>query len=294
MKARERESESKLDNVTQFNAVYKEVFFMERLVVHAPKPTPHYHYHNGYELYYLYSGERYYFIKDRTYHLEKGALVFIDPYTIHCSANFEESGFDRMLFNFRKEFIEKLLLALGVADPFECYRRFSRVIQLNLHERAFVETLFETMLDEYNKGDAASEAYIQTSLTQLLLFISKSEHQLESPPLDYTNPTHKIISEITGYINNNYSSDITLGSISEKFHISSCYFSRTFKKATGLSFTEYLNNVRIKEAQKFLHKTDMSILDIAETVGFKSNTHFGRVFKRIVGMSPLAFRKSTS
>lgn len=292
MKAKKQESVSVMDSRGQFRAVHKSVFFMERKAIQKPSPSQYYHYHDCYEMYYLYSGERYYFIKDKTYHVKSGSLIFIEPYTIHCSANFEEYGFDRLLFNFRKEFVEKLLLAAGVENPFECFEKNGHVIQLDLHERAFAESLFDTMMSEQRADSEISEAYMKTSLVQLLLFISKNKHQLEAPPLDYANPTHKIISEITGYINNFYSEDITLSLISELFHISPCYFSRTFKSTTGFSFTEYLNNVRIKESQKYLASTSMSIMDVASSVGFKSNTHFGRVFKSMIGMSPLNYRQS--
>ncbi len=291
MKAKKQEDKYRIESSSQFCAVYKSAFFMERKAVSSPKPSQNYHYHDCYEMYYLYSGERYYFIENKTYHVEKGALVFIEPYTIHCSANFEEYGFDRMLLNFKSEFIDELLRAVGAEDPFECYEKSSHVIQLDLYERRFVEILLAAMAKEYSADDA-SQAYLKTSLVQLLLFISKNEHQLEAPPFDYANPTHRMVSEITGYINNNYSEDITLDKIASMFHISPCYFSRAFKRDTGFSFTEYLNNVRIKEVQKLLDHSDMSILEISEAVGFNSNTHFGRVFKNIIGMSPLAYKGS--
>ena len=69
------------------------------------------------------------------------------------------------------------------------------------------------------------------------------------------------------------------------------YFSRVFKRATGVSFTEYLNGVRIKEAQRLLIKTDKTIYDIAEAVGYKSASHFGRSFTAITGISPSEYRR---
>ena len=57
-----------------------------------------------------------------------------------------------------------------------------------------------------------------------------------------------------------------------------------------MSFTEYLNNVRIKEARILLEKSDMRVIDIAEAVGYSSSCHFGRVFKSVVGDSPLGYR----
>ena len=87
---------------------------------------------------------------------------------------------------------------------------------------------------------------------------------------------------------------MTLQTISERFYISPYYFSRTFKQITGFTFIEYLNGVRIKEAQKLLRKTNLSIGKIAESVGYQNNTHFGRLFKKATGISPLAYRKQCS
>lgn len=60
---------------------------------------------------------------------------------------------------------------------------------------------------------------------------------------------------------------------------------------TGLTFTEYLNYIRVKEAKELLCKSAESITQISEKVGYESITHFGRVFKKLTGVSPLKYRK---
>lgn len=277
---------------TNFEVVYKSAFFLERKNVPSPKPSQKYHYHDCYELYYLYSGERYYFIKDKTYHVNEGSFVLIKPYEIHCTANFAQYGYDRLLINFKKDYLEKFLDAMESTNPFECFEKNLHTIILTPHEQHFAELMLDNMLCEYQSGNALDNVYLKTCLMQLLLFISKNHRHPTNDIYSYVDSTHKTISEITGYINNNYYEDITLALISELFYISPCYFSRTFKKVSGLSFTEYLNNVRIKEARKLLYKTDMSIAQVAEKTGFKSNTHFDRIFKSITGMSPLTYKKS--
>ena len=109
---------------------------------------------------------------------------------------------------------------------------------------------------------------------------------------DERNSYHKTISDISTYICNNFKDDINLKNISEQFFISPSYFSRTFKKVTGLTFVEYLNSIRIKESQKLIATTTLTIAEISEIVGYKSNTHFGRIFKNIVGTTPNASRQS--
>lgn len=277
---------------SNFEAVFKSSFFMERQNVPSPRPSQNYHYHDCYELYYLYSGERYYFIKDKTYHVESGAFVLIKPYEIHCTANFAQHGYDRLLINFKKDYLEKFLIATTNTNLFECFDKNIHTIMLNPQQQHFAELILENMLQEYHPESISENDYLKTSLMQLLMFIGKHRSSSGDNIFNYVNSTHKTISEITGYINNHYYEDITLASISEYFYISPCYFSRIFKKLSGLSFTEYLNNVRIKEARKLLYKTDMSIGEVAEATGFKSNTHFDRVFKNIMGISPLNYKKS--
>ena len=272
-------SDNAVERRLNFQAVYKSSFFIERSHVPSPIPSQNYHYHNCYELYYLYSGDRYYFIKDKTYHVESGSLVLIKPYEIHCTANFAQYGYDRLLINFKEDFIKELITSCNEAKPLECFEKNIHTIILNPKEKQFVESLLETMTSEKEKDNFCDDTYLKFSLVQLLLFINKVRHNSVSDIHSYANSTHKTISEITGYINNHYNENITLDTIADLFYISPCYFSRTFKRLCGIPFSEYLNNVRVKEACKLLYKTDMNITSVAEAVGFGSNAHFDRVFK---------------
>jgi AraC-like DNA-binding protein len=65
-----------------------------------------------------------------------------------------------------------------------------------------------------------------------------------------------------------------------------------FKKATGMTFTEYLSLVRIAKAKKLLANPQARVSEIAFEAGFASLTHFNRMFKRITGQSPSEFRQT--
>lgn len=282
---------SHIDSRKTFYAPLKTCFKIQKRKDDVPTSMQYYHYHNSYELYYLCSGERYYFIKDKTYHIKKGSFVLVNKYDIHSTTNLASLGHERFLIGFTEEFLKPLLEATDAPHLLDCFKSNIRVIELNLQNQHFVESILNTMLHEYKAENTGYHAYLQTAMTQLLLIINRHSNQADNPDSGYINASHKTISQITGYINNNYSDDINLQDLSEKFYISPYYFSRTFKKVSGLSFIEYLNNVRIKEAQKLLLNTNMSIMEVCEAVGYKSNTHFGRVFKKITGMSPLAYKK---
>ncbi len=271
--------------------LYDKQFAIQRMSQAAPVSQRNHHYHNAYELYYLYSGERYYFIKDKTYHVKRGNFVLIKPYDIHCTSNFGKNGYDRCLIMFRSSFVRDLADLMGEHNIFECFDKDINLIKLNFQEQSFVENLLLSMTNEYNAKSPGYEDFLRTALYQLLLLASRHAEGDESKESVTENTTHKTVSEVAAYINNHFDDDITLESISERFFISQSYFSRTFKKVTGVSFVEYVNGVRIKEAQKLLAGTDMNISELSEAIGYKSMTHFGRSFKAIVGMSPSEYRR---
>ncbi len=254
------------------------------------KEFPH-HYHDCYELYYLYSGERYYFIQDKTYHVTGGSFVLINPNEIHQTGNLGNFGYDRMLIHFSRELLEGYLNVDNSFNPYEKLEREIHIISLEPQEQKFVETLLHIMETEYYRNGQRENAYIKLTLLQLLLFLNTCSPSQADEALEKINTTQKTIFEIIGYINNHYAEEISLEKISEQYFLSTYYFSRTFKEITGFHFIEYMNNVRIKEAKKLLINTNLTVNEIATFVGFKSSTHFGRVFKQIEGVSPSLYKK---
>ncbi len=125
------------------------------------------------------------------------------------------------------------------------------------------------------------------------LLVYTRRHISKHPPsiLTHSTPMHEKVDEIVQYINNNFSQPLSLSSISKLFYISPYYLSRIFKASTGFTFVEYLNSMRIREAQRLLLETSDSIAIIGEKVGCGSASNFGRVFKKITTLSPLAYQK---
>lgn len=93
------------------------------------------------------------------------------------------------------------------------------------------------------------------------------------------------------YIDEHQSEAMPLGRVAQAVNMSSFYFCKVFKKATGLTFTDYVSRVRVERAKNLLLNPNVRVTEVAYEVGFQTLTHFNRVFRKIVGESPTAYRQ---
>jgi YesN/AraC family two-component response regulator len=103
-----------------------------------------------------------------------------------------------------------------------------------------------------------------------------------------------IVNNAMKYIEQNYPHKISLSEVAEKTYVSQWHLSKLLNRHLGQNFSEILNNIRIKEAQKLLCNPSLRIGDIAEKVGFVDMAHFSRVFKKNIGISANEYRNTIS
>jgi AraC-like DNA-binding protein len=99
-----------------------------------------------------------------------------------------------------------------------------------------------------------------------------------------------MIRRAKAYIADHHGDSIGLDEVANAMHVSIFYFCRVFRKAVGLTFTDYLGRVRVEEAKTLLLNPHLRVSEIAYAVGFQSLTHFNRVFRQLTGESPTRFR----
>jgi len=102
------------------------------------------------------------------------------------------------------------------------------------------------------------------------------------------------LSEVFQYVNENYKKDIVLVEIATIANMTPTSFCRMFKQKTKKNFVEYLNEIRVSKACKFLLETDLSMSEIAYECGYKTASNFNKLFKKFMGMTPSEFKKSAS
>ncbi|NRF95863.1 response regulator [Paenibacillus frigoriresistens] len=96
------------------------------------------------------------------------------------------------------------------------------------------------------------------------------------------------------YIELHYMDDISLKTLSDSVFLNPWYFSSQFKKYMKVTFSEFLNQVRVRMAKNFLKQKDLKVYQVAEMVGFQDAAYFSTVFKNLEQMSPKDFQKTVS
>lgn len=250
------------------------------------------HFHGTYELFYLMSGKRRFFIKDRTVVVEEGDVIVIAPNVLHRTTDTETPEHERLVVNLH----ESCLTApdgsrTDILRPL--FEKDYVMLKSAAHDRVTVEALAQQIVAETRTKKPGFETYAQTLALQLLIACCRQlAEAVPEPPPESPSSMHERISDIVRYINGHYMDELSLHVLAEKFYVSPYYVSRFFKEATGFTFVEYVNNVRVKEAMTLLMRTSLKVKAISRKVGFGSVTHFGRVFKLVTGHAPLFYRKS--
>jgi AraC-like DNA-binding protein len=113
----------------------------------------------------------------------------------------------------------------------------------------------------------------------------------KAPSAAVTTLQYHQIRRAVGFVDDNYRTDISRDAACGLACMSPSHFSRTFRKVVGMSYQEYVNRKRIAKAKELLRTSPQSIAEIAAYVGFADNTGFGRIFKKVTGHTPSAYRK---
>jgi AraC-like DNA-binding protein len=93
------------------------------------------------------------------------------------------------------------------------------------------------------------------------------------------------------FIAEHHSDEVALGDVAKAVNMSAFYFCKTFKRATGMTFTDYLARVRVEKVKNLLLNPHKRVSEAAFEAGFQSLSQFNRVFRRVAGEAPSAYRE---
>ncbi len=236
------------------------------------------HYHEYFELYYLEYGKRFHVVDDRIYSISSGEFILFPPYAMHHSYGENDVPFKRLLVYFTPD-------TILIPEVLEAISTTAGVYRADLKSSQSVHLLLMEILKEQEQKAGFSQEAMQMLLNQLLIKITRWEGASTEPE------NQSRITNILHFLHQNYAENITLENLASLFYISPYYLCREFKRYTNSTIIQYINNLRIIQAQRLFMETDKNITDISREVGFSNVTHFNRVYKSIVGMPPSKSRK---
>lgn len=232
---------------------------------------PQMHEHSYYELYYLAAGSREYFVEDTIFSVEAGDFVLIAPGKLHRTGG--EYGM-RILVCFTEDFLLRTFTRPAAGKLLTCFEN------LKLTPPAERREEFVAMLQRIEEADGETEFAMQLGkLLQELCLLEKAE--LAGDP----------VSAMVAYINANFASIHHISQIADRFYISKFHLCRVFKAAMKVTVIDYLNQVRIQNACRYLRASDKDVGDIALLCGFRDAAYFSNVFRRLTGTTPTRYRK---
>ena len=132
-----------------------------------------------------------------------------------------------------------------------------------------------------------------TDIDDLCLWITKTMNRFMNTTFNLRDIKHMdVIHKTISFVRKHYNEKISSEQAASNVFLSPSYFSKVFKQDMGVSFSTYLNQVRIEKSKELMSKKEYKIIDIAVLVGFEDQSYFTKVFKRITGVSPHRYRET--
>lgn len=160
------------------------------------------------------------------------------------------------------------------------------------------EEMKRLILDAYKASNEKPKAYqlrLKALMFQLIYLLYANHSEENSVPLSKEESlSRERVNIILRYINEHYAEKIQLDDLVDQVHINKYYICRIFQKCTGMTFLDYINEVRIQKAVELLLNTNDSVTSIAFATGFHDINYFSRVFKQVMQVSPTQIRKNAS
>jgi AraC-like DNA-binding protein len=166
---------------------------------------------------------------------------------------------------------------------------FRRVLHW-LHESS-AETDWQALEAAYFRTPVLTRERYDAVLRLLEVFAQHLSLAAEQIATQQAHDEPPLVSRARAVIEERSAENLSLDEIAESVHTSTFHFCRIFKRATGMTFTQYLSMVRVAKAKKLLANPQARVSEVAFEAGFASLTHFNRIFRRIAGQSPTEFRR---
>ena len=236
------------------------------------------HSHDFCEILYVAGGAGEAILEGKKFRLAPGDLVVVNPGTLHEERSDAKAPL-RLIFLAIRDFAVPGLPAGCLSQ--EKYR----VLSCGEY-RYKMDIYLRELLQETSSQIEFYQEISQGLVSALLVLVMRL---IRINPEDEAALSQEC-QKIKEYLDQNFTSPITLDSLSETVYISKHYLSHLFKEQTGISPIKYLTLKRMKKACELLSETELPVSEVSKAVGYENPLYFSQVFKRVYGISPVKYR----
>lgn len=238
------------------------------------------HIHQNYEILLFLQGDTKYIIEENTYTLEPGDVVVIRKNQMHRAYHNSPTRYERIVLNVPHEFFEK-------NDCVEYEKQFINEVG-SFGDKIDAETVKNSGLyDAFMRARKYSAGFkenghspvIRAIIIEILHILNNIKSYSEA------DETEGPLKNVIKYINENFTQNITLNDLEEKFFISKYHLCHIFPKATGITVHQYITNKRMAFAEDMI-KAGKTVSEAAMVAGFTSYSSFYRAYKQQYGKAP--------
>ena len=233
------------------------------------------HWHNVYEFDIVLSGSGEMICNGQTWQIRRGLVSLLSPADFHeyrdCS--------DVSIVNV--QFSEK---GIGYEILSSYLQQKTALIYAN--EQALQDLITICALLDGNTTGSHRDLYDKKLLEcAMLLFLNQSAEQMQRQ--EVVAPIHKAVM----YVDSHFRENPQMGDVAAMFYLNETYFSRLFKKTTGVNYKTYLRQRKLNACLSLLRYTRLPVAQIASRCGYDTVSHFNREFKSEYGLAPTVYRK---
>lgn len=257
------------------------------------------HYHNYIEILYDISGNYEVILNGKCHKFAKGDLVLINSKEVHQINCCSGGGGKYIVLRFEPEVIYSNMfhnhLHLKYVLPFILETsKHPKIMKKEIIGTTFIPDLLYEITNEFQMETFGYELAVQNHIGRIFLWILRYFHKTSTESMQSSLTNIAFMERLQpsfDYILEHFPEEIKATKMAQLCNMSSSYFSRTFNEYMGMNFSEYVNYIRITQAEKLLISTAMNITEVASAVGLNTTSYFIKLFKSYKNISPKQFRK---
>ncbi len=251
-------------------------------IFHQKGPYFSLHWHEHIELHYVVSGHT-------TLRLEQEEVLAYEGDLVIANSNILHKGFCDGTP------METLVVIFDIADFSRELADKNIIFQPLIRKDPEIIRIMQCIYDELLRQEIGGRLVCKGCLLQLVAYLVRNYALEMLGKEDCLRRRKKLerLNIVYRYIEHNYASPISSRDLADLLHVSEGRFSHLFKESAGMAPLQYINKVRLEKAMNLLKCGDYTATEVANAVGFSDYNHFGRLFRRTFGCTPIEVRENS-